>query len=214
MGSLIKKMSEQDSAVDMDPEEGRLRSIDSTSFDGTSRPTSSGERESRASNFSMSDDISINQIPESLPSPSPGSAMSQSTAPKSNYLLRLKKQTNKHSRSDTNDLVDSMNTMNSLKQRNQKMVQMERSNSPLLGMQSDESPIEVKKCESACGSKYILKGTRSTMSITSQSGQSECSNQSHVNNKQQTNSKPTNREKIIEESEDESDLTPSEILIR
>ena len=52
------------------------------------------------------------------------------------------------------------------------------------------------------------------MSITSQSGQSECSNQSHVNNKQQTNSKPTNREKIIEESEDESDLTPSEILIR
>ena len=40
-------MSEQDSAVDMDPEEGSLRSIDSTSFDGTSRggsrPTSSGK---------------------------------------------------------------------------------------------------------------------------------------------------------------------------
>ena len=40
-------MSEQDSAVDIDPEEGSLRSIDSTSFtDGTSRggsrPTSSG----------------------------------------------------------------------------------------------------------------------------------------------------------------------------
>ena len=42
-------MSEQDSAVDIDPEEGSLRSIDSTSFtDGTSltvhsRPTSSGK---------------------------------------------------------------------------------------------------------------------------------------------------------------------------
>ena len=40
-------MSEQDSAVDMDPEEGSLRSIDSTSFTdgnsrGGSRPTSSG----------------------------------------------------------------------------------------------------------------------------------------------------------------------------
>merc|ERR1712126_95919 len=196
-----------------DPEEGSLRSIDSTSFtDGTSRggsrPTSSGERESRASNFSMSDDISINQIPESLPSPGPALP---STVPKSNYLLRLKKQTNKHSRSDTNDLVDNMTGINSLTQRNHKIVQMERSNSPLL--QSEDNLIEVKKCESSCGSKYILKGTRSTMSISGQSegGQSECSNQSHVNNKQQTNCKPT---KIIEESEDESDLTPSEILIR
>ena len=88
--------------------------------------------------------------------PSPGPAL-PSTVPKSNYLLRLKKQTNKHSRSDTNDLVDNMTGINSLTQRNHKIVQMERSNSPLL--QSEDNLIEVKKCESSCGSKVRNIGT-------------------------------------------------------
>ena len=83
-------------------------------------------------------------------SPGPSSALPPS-APKSNYLLRLKKQTNKHNRSDTNDLVDNMTGINSLTQRNHKLVQVERSNSPLL--QSEDNLIEVKKCESSCGSK-------------------------------------------------------------
>jgi hypothetical protein len=185
------------------------RSIDSE-LTGASRPSSSGECSKRPSTSnSFNDDVSLNQIPEiSLRPGSPSFKGKQ--PPQSNYLLRLKKQTQKINRTDTNDLVDNIN---SIKQRNQvnerrnerRGQEFERSCSPLL--QSEDNFIEVKKCESTSGSKYILKGTRSTLSISSQ-----CSSQASS----YIGPGPTSPRvhKIIETSEDEEVLTPAEILIR
>ena len=77
------------------------------------------------------------------------------TAQPSNYVLRLKKQTAK--RSEISDLSDNYHK--------QKKEPFERSCSPLL---ATEDQIEVKKCESSTGSKFIIKGTRSNASVNTQ----------------------------------------------
>ena len=106
------------------------------------------------------DDISQNQLPEPIQQQQGNASppIGAGTGGPSNYVLRLKKQTQK--RSDINDLSDNFGLMN----QKQKKEPFERSCSPLLAA---EDQIEVKKCESSTGSKFIIKGARSNASMNS-----------------------------------------------
>ena len=121
--------------------------------------SSCGESRCTSRGYVTDDDISQNQLPECPPQQqSASSSMGGTGGGVSNYMLRLKKQTQK--RSDINDLSDNFALMN----QKQKKEPFERSCSPLL---ASEDQIEVRKCESSTGSKFIIKGARSNASMNS-----------------------------------------------